>query len=316
MRKVFKQMTTINNKLRIGIVGLGNIAQKVYLPFLTKETSWSLIGAYCPTQNKRKEICKWYRINAFSNLSDLIKECDAVFVPTATAAHFEIVSEALRKGKDVYVDKPLAATLEEAEELAELSVKSGRKVMVGFNRRFAPMYVRAKQEGNNAAWIRLEKHRVNGIGPKGFEFTLLDDYIHLVDTARWLGEPTSSIKGSCEVNAEKQLICAQHSYKSQNNEQIFIGMHRNTGSNLERLEIIAENSIIRVNNMDTMEVEKDGKVITSTSASWDTILKRRGFEDAIMHFINSIIGDTKISIDAVEGLKTQRLVYDIIQEIK
>ena len=309
-------MITINNKLRIGIVGLGNIAQKVYLPFLTNETSWSLIGAYCPTQKKRKEICTRYRINSFSNVSDLIKECDAVFVPTATAAHFEIVSEALRNGKDVYVDKPLAATLEEAEKLAELSVKSGRKVMVGFNRRFAPMYVKAKQEGNNAAWIRLEKHRVNEIGPKDFEFTLLDDYIHLVDTARWLGEPASSIKGSCQVNAEKQLIYAQYFYKGQNNEQIFMGMHRNTGSNLEQLEIVAENSIIRVSNMDTMEVEMDGKVITSRSASWDTILKRRGFEDAIMHFINSIIGDTKISIDAVEGLKTQRLVYDIIKEIK
>ena len=93
-------------------------------------------------------------------------------------------------------------------------------------------------------------------------------------------------------------------------------MHRNAGSNLEQLEFVAENSIIRVKNMDTMEVEKDGKLITSTAASWDTILKRRGFEDAIMHFINSIIGDTQPSIDAVEGLKTQRLVYDIIQQIK
>ena len=309
-------MITIDNKLRIGIVGLGNIAEKVYLPFLTKETTWSLIGAYSPTENKRKEICKWYRMNAFSNLSDLIKHCDAVFVHSATAAHFEIVSEALKKGKDVYVDKPLAATLEEAEKLAELSVKNGRKIMVGFNRRFAPMYVKAKHEVHNAAWIRIEKHRVNGIGPADFEFTLFDDYIHLVDTARWLGEPSSSIKGWSEVNSEKQLIYAQHFYKSRNNEQISIGMHRNAGSNLEQLEFVAENSIIRVKNMDTMEVEKDGKLITSTSASWDTILKRRGFEDAIMHFINSIIGDTQPSIDAVEGLKTQRLVYDIIQQIK
>lgn len=309
-------MIKINNKLRIGIVGLGNIAQKVYLPFLTKETAWSLIGAYSPTQTKRKEICRWYRINDFSNLSDLIKECDAVFVHSSTAAHFEIVSEALRKGKDVYVDKPLASTLEEAEKLAELSVKYGRKIMVGFNRRFAPMYVKAKQEGNNAAWVRIEKHRVNGIGPEDFEFTLLDDYIHLVDTARWIGEPGGSINGWSEVNSEKQLIYAQHFYKSQNNKQIFLGMHRNTGSNLEQLEFVAENSIIRVKNMDIMEVEKDGKIITSTSPSWDTILKRRGFEDAIMHFINSIIGDTQPIIDAVEGLKTQKLVYDIIQQIK
>ena len=88
-----------NNKLRIGLVGLGNIAQKVYLPFLSKEKDWSLVGAYSPTDNKRKEICGWYRIKDFSNLPNLIEECDAIFVHSSTVSHFEIVSEILKKRK-------------------------------------------------------------------------------------------------------------------------------------------------------------------------------------------------------------------------
>jgi virulence factor len=304
------------NKLRIGIVGLGNIAQKVYLPFLSKEMNWSLVGAYSPTENKRKELCCCYRIKEFSNLSHLISECDAVFVHSSTASHFEIISQALKKGKDVYVDKPLASTLEEAEQLVELSIQTGRKLMVGFNRRFAPMYVKARQEVNHAAWIRMEKHRVNGVGLANFEFTMLDDYIHLVDTARWLGEPLGSIMGWSEITADKQLLFAQHGYKSVNNAHISIGMHRKTGTNLEQLEFVALHSVVRIKNMDTMEIEKEGSTIISISSSWESIIKRRGFEDSIMHFIHSVIGDTRLLIDGEEGLKTQKLVHDMIQQVR
>lgn len=302
------------NKLRIGIAGLGGIAQKVYLPFLSKEKEWLLSGAYSPTESKRTEICSQYRIKAFSKLSDLIDNCDAVFVHSSTETHYEIVSEAIKKGKDVYVDKPLASTLEEAEDLAELSLKNGRKLMVGFNRRFAPMYVKAKQEAKNPAWIRIDKHRLNGIRPVNFETTMMDDYIHLVDTARWLGEPSGFINGKIEINKDKQLIYSRHDYETENGSHIYMGMHRNAGTNLEQIEFTADNSVIRVKNMDIIEVEENGKIVITESPSWDTIIKRRGFEDAIMHFINSIKSNTNPKTNGEEALKTQKLVYDMIHQ--
>lgn len=306
----------MGRRLRIGIVGLGNISQKVYLPFLSREKDWSLIGAYSPTENKRKKICSWYRIKDYSSLHDLMKECDAVFVHSSTISHFEIVSEALKKGKDVYVDKPLAHTLEEAKRLVELSMKTGRKLMVGFNRRFAPMYVKAKQETNNIAWIRIEKHRVDKIQSINYEFTMLDDYIHLVDTARWLTESISLLNGQSKINVEKQLIYAQHNFESKNGINVFTGMHRAAGSNLEQLEFVTTNSIMRVKNMDTMEIEKNGEITTETSSSWDTIVKRRGFEACITHFIDSVVGNTQPIIDGLEALETQKLVYELINHSK
>lgn len=305
----------LDKKLRIGIVGLGNIAQKVYLPYLSTEKEWSLVGAYSTTARKRNEICKWYRIAAFTSLSDLIQETDAIFVHSSTASHFEIVSEALRKGKDVYVDKPLALNLEEAEKLVDLSRKTGRKLMVGFNRRFTPMYIRAKQEIGSLAWIRIEKHRINGISSMNFKDTILDDYIHLVDTARWLGEPVSPVHGWIEVNQEQQLIYAHHNYNSQKNVHISISMHRKAGTNFEQLELVGEGSIVRVKNMDIMETEREGKLITSSASAWETIIKRRGFEDAILHFINSVVGDTQPIVDGEEGYKTQKLTCSIIQQM-
>ncbi|SEJ20192.1 virulence factor [Propionispira arboris] len=301
-----------DRKIRIGIIGLGEIAQKVYLPYLVQQTNWLLMGAYSPTKIKRDTICQYYRIPSFAAMGDLIDQCDAVFVHSSTCTHFAVVAEALKKGKDVYVDKPLASSIEEAEQLVQLSIKTGRKLMVGFNRRFVPLYIRAREQANNTAWIRMEKHRISSLHDVNFAVTMLDDYIHLVDTVRWLREPNNKLTGHINLNDAQQLVSAQHAYQSNNGSTVFIGMHRKSGTNLEQLEFVNENSVIRVKNMDTMEIEKAGKVITTTSGSWESILKRRGFEAAILHFIAAVQGDTIPAIDGIEALKTQQLLQDMI----
>lgn len=301
------------SNIKIGIVGLGSICQKVYLPYLSQEKNWSLAGAYSPNEDKRKKVCNWYRINEFSSLPNLLENCDAIFVNSSTTSHFEIVSEALKKGKDVYVDKPLASSLDEAEQLVELSIKNNRKLMVGFNRRFAPMYIRAKNNVHKASLIRIEKHRSNSIRHENFQTTLLDDYIHLVDTARWLAEPNNSLNGFIKVTDNNELIFAEHSYKSKNNSSIFLDMHRKSGSNLERLEFIAEDSIVRVKNMNSIEIEKNAKIEQEVSPPWETIIKTKGFEDAILHFIEAILGNTNPLIDGIEGLKTQQLMAKMMK---
>ncbi|HLZ64178.1 MAG TPA: Gfo/Idh/MocA family oxidoreductase [Ktedonosporobacter sp.] len=303
---------------RIGMVGLGSLAQKAYLPLLTIEKEWIFAGAYSPTASRRKAICQQYRVPEFASIAALIEDCDAVFVHSSTASHFEVVSELLRKGKDVYVDKPLAATLTEAEKLVELSQKGGRKLMVGFNRRFAPLYVEARGVAEQAAWIRIEKHRVNQRweGPP-FDFTMLDDYIHIVDLARWLGQdPVTVSAGRVEVRTDNRLMYAYHSYQTATKTSVFTAMHRSAGTNLELLEIVTEGNIVRVKNLETMEVEANGSVVTTTVPSWETTLKSKGFEDAVAHFIGCIVGDTTPAVDGAEGLRTQRMVHEMLHHIQ
>lgn len=74
-------------KLKVGVVGLGAIAQKAYLPILTKEENWELIGAFSPNQLKAKLICDSYRIPLFSHIDALAQQCDAIFVHSATKSH-------------------------------------------------------------------------------------------------------------------------------------------------------------------------------------------------------------------------------------
>ncbi|WP_226038243.1 Gfo/Idh/MocA family protein [Aquibacillus saliphilus] len=302
----------MEKKIRIGIVGLGQIAQKAYLPILSKALDWELIGAFSPGVEKREKICKQYRMNSFSSLAALADKCDAIFVHSSTETHYEVVSYLLSNGVDVYVDKPLASTIDEAERLVELSEKNKRKLMVGFNRRFAPMYRKAKELAGDFVWASMEKHRATSVGPLDYRFTMLDDYLHLVDTIRFIaGEDIKISDSFSKLNEQQHLVYANHNYKGE--KRLFSSaMHRQAGSNIEKLEFVTSNSIVRVFNMNKLEVEKDQTIHTSSLGSWDSILKTRGFEDCIYHFISSIQNDQIPEVSGQEAVKSQQLLERII----
>lgn len=88
-------------------------------------------------------------------------------------------------------------------------------------------------------------------------------------------------------------------------------MHRKAGANLEKLELLTSGSIFRVKNLNTFEVETN-HCLSISPPPWNTMLKQRGFEDAVQHFVDCIQHDKQPRIDGLEGLKTQLLVDELI----
>ena len=95
-------------KIRIGVVGLGGIAQKAWLPVLSAATDWTLQAAWSPGKEKALRVCESYRMPYADSLTALAAQCDAVFVHSSTASHYAVVSALLNAGVHVCVDKPLA----------------------------------------------------------------------------------------------------------------------------------------------------------------------------------------------------------------
>ena len=184
----------MGTRLRIGVVGLGSIAQKAWLPVLGAAESWTLQAAWSPGKEKALRICETWRMPYADSLDALAAQCDAVFVHTSTASHYEVVNHLLNAGVHVCVDKPLADKLSEAETLVELAARRRLTLMVGFNRRFAPLYRELKGRLGEAASLRMDKHRSDSVG-NDLRFTLLDDYLHVVDTALWLADGQARLRG-------------------------------------------------------------------------------------------------------------------------
>ena len=294
--------------LRIGIVGLGGIAQKAWLPVLSQATGWQLAGAFSPNQAKAQPICDSYRIPYFQQLDALAAASDAVFVHSSTASHFEVVQALLRAGKDVCVDKPLAETLQQAESLVALADKRKRKLMVAFNRRFAPRYQQLKAEMPRAASLRIEKHRADSVGPHDLRFTLLDDYLHVVDTALWLaGGKLMREQGHIETNDEGAMLYAEHHF-SAGSLQITTSMHRRAGTQREVVSAVCDGDYIEINEMRDWQQENTSGLRCETSPSWQSHLTQRGFSGAAHHFIQCVENQTMPETSGEQALAAQRLV--------
>ncbi|WP_410016562.1 Gfo/Idh/MocA family protein [Sodalis sp. C49] len=304
--------------LRIGIVGLGGIAQKVYLPLLCQAGDWEVAGAFSPNQAKARTLCAAYRIESFPSLDALAQRCDAAFVHTSTASHFAVVSHLLERGLHVYVDKPLAATLEQAERLVALAARKQRALMVGFNRRFAPLYLRLKQQMQQPASLRMDKHRLDNVGPEAMGFTLLDDYLHVVDTALWLADGARDhaaaandaaggprlTGGILRDNAAGQMLYAEHHFMHRGCA-VTTSMHRQAGSQSETVIAVTAGAVYRVEEMRAWRSESQGVISELPVPAWQSILTQRGFTGAVAHFIAAVSHQTQPETSGEQALMAQ-----------
>lgn len=305
------------NKLRVGVVGLGSIAQKAYLPILGQASDWTLAGGFSPNQQKAQPVCDRYRFRCYSQLDALAQACDAVFVHSSTASHFSVISELLNAGVHVYVDKPLAATLEQAEQLVALAQRQGKTLMVGFNRRFAPLYMQLKNQLSRSAGpasIRFDKHRSDSVGPHDAAFTLLDDYLHVVDTALWLADGQFRVEGGqIDTNPQGQLLYAEHQF-SVANTRITTSMHRRAGTQREVAQGVTDGGWYQVSDMRVWQQETAAGIAEQPIAGWQTTLAQRGFEGAVRHFIDCVSNQTAPQTSGEQALVAQRVIEQLLQQ--
>lgn len=300
--------------LRIGVVGLGGIAQKAWLPVLGAATDWTLAAAWSPTREKALRVCETWRIPYADSLASLAAQCDAVFVHTSTASHYAVVSELLNLGVHVCVDKPLAENLQDAERLIELAARKKLTLMVGFNRRFSPLYRELKQQIPQAASLRMDKHRTDSVGPHDLRFTLLDDYLHVVDTALWLAGGAAQLKsGTLLTNDDGAMIYAEHHF-SVEHLQITTSMHRRAGSQREWVQAVTDGGLFDITDMREWREERGQGVVARPVAGWQSVLEQRGFAGCARHFIECVQNQTVPETAGEQAILAQRVVDKLWRE--
>ncbi|KNC93687.1 Gfo/Idh/MocA family protein [Trabulsiella odontotermitis] len=300
-------------KLRIGVVGLGGIAQKAWLPVLSAATNWTLQAAWSPNKEKALRICDTYRMPYADSLAALAAQCDAVFVHTSTATHAAVVSELLNAGVHVCVDKPLAEKLTDAERLVDLAAKKKLTLMVGFNRRFAPLYRELKTNLSSAASLRMDKHRTDSVGPQDCHFTLLDDYLHVVDTALWLAGGASLSGGVLQTTDQGEMLYAEHHF-SHPQLQVTTSMHRRAGSQREWVQAVTDGGLFSVTDMREWREERGAGVIERPVPGWQSTLEQRGFAGCAHHFIECVQNQTVPQTAGEQAVLAQRIVEKVWQD--
>jgi len=151
-----------SNKVSIGLIGAGSFAQNILLPRIANTES-SFIGLTTGKSNNAINISKKYNFNYCTNeVDDLFKDesINTIFITTRHDSHFEFVSKGIEHGKNVFVEKPLCLNETELEILKEQVNKYKGHVMVGFNRRFAPLLQMIKSKTNQENPVSIH-YRIN-----------------------------------------------------------------------------------------------------------------------------------------------------------
>lgn len=165
--------------LKIGVFGVGHLG-KFHLNNWKEIADVELVGFYDPNDDTAKEVSAKYQLPRFLDADALINACDAIDVVAPTNFHFEICQKAIRNAKHVFVEKPLAHTMDEARQLVKLAQESNIKLQVGHVERFNPAFLALKGMELNPLFI--EVHRLAQFNPRGTEVSvILDLMIHDID---------------------------------------------------------------------------------------------------------------------------------------
>ncbi|TAH05947.1 MAG: gfo/Idh/MocA family oxidoreductase [Sphingobacteriales bacterium] len=165
--------------LKIGVLGVGHLG-KFHLNNWKEIKDVELVGFYDPNDVTAQEVSEKYQLPRFLNAETLIDACDAVDIVAPTNYHYDLCKLAILKGRHVFVEKPLANTMDEAKELVKLVKESNIKMQVGHVERFNPAYISVKNLQLNPMFI--EVHRLAQFNPRGTEVSvILDLMIHDID---------------------------------------------------------------------------------------------------------------------------------------
>ncbi|HMW27556.1 MAG TPA: Gfo/Idh/MocA family oxidoreductase, partial [Ferruginibacter sp.] len=157
------------SQVNAAFIGAGSFAQSYLIPNV-KASGASLDGVVTSRGITAKNVANKFGFNfCSSSVNDVLgkQEVNTIFIATPHNSHAELTIQSLQAGKAVFVEKPLAINTDQLQEVIETKKKHNHPLMVGFNRRFAPVSIQVKKEFTSAGEPIVMNMRINaGMIPK------------------------------------------------------------------------------------------------------------------------------------------------------
>ena len=133
--------------IRVGVIGCGKIAQVRHIPEYAANPDCELVAFFNPNRKRAEDMAEKYGGKVYDTAEELLADptIDAVSVCAANYAHAELTIKALKAGKHVLCEKPMATTIEDCEVMVAAAQESGKFLMIGHNQRLAKAHVKAKE---------------------------------------------------------------------------------------------------------------------------------------------------------------------------
>lgn len=306
-------------EIRIGVVGIGHLGN-YHLQKYQKMEDCKIAGVVDVVEERARKAAELYKCDPFSHHRELIGKVDAVSVAVPTVSHYTVARDLLDAGIHLLLEKPIAVTLEEADELINLAEKRNVIFQIGFIERFNPAIIALRNLMDRPLFI--EAHRLHPFFERGTDVdVILDLMIHDLDIIlQFVKSPVSHVDavGVSVLSDKVDIANARISFHSGCVANITAS--RITGKVMQKIRFFGLNGYHAVDyhKREIVSLSKthnaQGKVeIISNPVE---IILNDPLEEEIRSFINAIIHRTKPPVTGKEGRDALELAIIINNEIK
>jgi len=297
--------------IRVAVIGVGYIAKSVHLPTLLA-SDCTIAGVMSKTGATAQAVARQFNIPRVYESLDQV-EADCAFVLTPKDTHAKIAMALIQKGIPVFLEKPIATTLRDAEALVSAAERSRILLMIGFNRRYAPVYEALKREWADRPpdVIVAQKNR------PGTEYrATLENAIHMVDLMRWIcGEAVEVVAASQFDDPHYETSCVAQ-IRFERTLGVLVA-NRSCGQWMERLETYGAGKSVIADAPERMVVVDSRQVhetsLTPLAMGWASVQDRLGFRQEVEDFLRAVRDGGEVRTPARDALETHRLMNRILK---
>lgn len=301
------------SRLRIGFAGAGFIAG-IHASGLIQRRDVEITAVVDPNEGQAGPFANTYGARSVPSFADLLGESDAVYVCAPNRYHAEMAIGALRAGKHVFSEKPMAISPEDARRVRAAAERAKGVYQIGFNKRFAPVYRRMKEriEAGDLVprWANIKMNRGELQRPPwvadaaitgGF---LYETPIHVLELSTWLFGPAHEVFCRARQTCSDQLdaFAMVLTFASGVSATLCSSAHTTWLFPYERVEVYGEHSMATTDEMDRLTVQCGLDAEPETlDVSELAILERWGYAAAHEAFIAATRGERQAAAGAAEG---------------
>ena len=321
-----------DKKPKIGVVGAGHLG-KHHIKHLSNHKGVDFIGVFDINEDSLKNICDEFSVRPFNSLEELISLCDAVNIVTPTNTHFDIARKFLNQMKDVFIEKPITNTVEEALSLIDLAKTNECILQVGHIERFNPTINKLKELVDNPHYIEIE--RLAPFQARGTEVpVVLDLMVHDIDLIlEMVNSPLESIQASGAKMMSNSIDVAHAHIKFQNGVVANLKSSRIAQNYIRKIRTYQKN-FYSITDLMIPQIELYGlehhnmfsEKLKSQKVETNTGLKTLYYEkfvpenkDALLEEINDFIhcinSRSKPNVDGQAGANALKIALQIENEI-
>ncbi len=303
--------------MKVGVVGLGWMG-RVHLRNYTEMADVEVVGVVDVDAKAREEVTAQFGVKAYASLEELLEnEIDAMSICVPTSLHHETGLKVLGKGINAIIEKPLAVTAAEGEDLVNKAKEKGVALMVGHVERFNPAVERVKElVGEDVISIQIE--RVGPYPPRIQDVGVIKDLgSHDIDLIRYLtGSEFKSVysvsSNSIGEHEDSALITAE----MENGVLANITTNWVTPYKGRKINVACESKYIQA-NLITQEVKEYSAFSTydkSYSVREWPLMFREPVKEELTQFLDALRAGTAVPITGEDGLEVLRVFERIFDD--